>query len=87
MLSERVALALEQTKRDDVSETIKFVQFMEKFFDSLNVTNFNNGIHKKKLFQEPYTSKDDFRLKVWNLVIPISCNIICSGSKMTSYSI
>lgn len=64
MLSERVALALEQTERDDVSETVKFVRYMDKFFDSLNVTNFNAGIHKKKLFQEPYTSKDDFRLKV-----------------------
>ena len=60
----RVALALEQTGRDDVSETIKFVRYMDKFFDSLNITNFNTGIHKKKLFQEPYTSKDDFCLKV-----------------------
>jgi len=60
----RVALALEQTGRDDVSETIKFVRYMDKFFDSLNITNFNTGIHKKKFFQEPYTSKDDFCLKV-----------------------
>ena len=69
VLSEQVAHALERTKKEDVSETIKFVRYMDKFFDCLNVTNFNSGIHKKKRFQEPYTSKNDFRLKVYNYLI------------------
>ena len=64
VLSEQVANALERTDRDEVSETVKFVRYMDKFFDSLNVTNFNAGYHKRKCFQNPYTSKNDFRLKV-----------------------
>ena len=64
VLSEQVAHALEQTGREDVIETVKFVRNMDKFFDCLNVTNFNDGIHHNKPFQEPYTSKDDIRLKV-----------------------
>ena len=48
MLSEQVAHALEQTKREDVLETAKFVRNMDKFFNCMNVTNFNDGIHKKK---------------------------------------
>ena len=64
VLSEQVAHALDRTSRDDVSETVKFVRYMDKFFDCLNVTNFNTGYHKRKCFQNPYTSKNDFRLKV-----------------------
>ena len=61
MLSEQVAHALERTGREDAVETVKFVRKMDKNFDCLNVTNFNNGIHQKKPFQEPYTSKDDVK--------------------------
>ena len=42
---------------------------MDKFFDCLNVTNLVNGRYKRKSFQDPYTSKDDFRLKVLNVVL------------------
>ena len=64
VLSEQVAHALEHVNRDEVSETVKFVRHMDKFFDCLNVTNFNSGYHKRKRFQDPYFSKNDFRLKV-----------------------
>ena len=63
-LSEQVAHALEQTRGDEVLETIKFIRYMDKFFDCLNVTNLEVGYHKKKRFQEPYMSSNDFRLKV-----------------------
>jgi len=69
-VSERVANALEMTGGDDVSETVRFIRMMDKFFDCMNVTNFSSGIHKKKHFQEAYRRRtggdgtDDFRLKV-----------------------
>lgn len=37
---------------------------MDKFFDALNVHNFSHGAKSLKPFQMPYTSVDDFRLKV-----------------------
>ena len=64
VLSEQVAHALEQTRGDEVSETIKFIRYMDKFFDCLNVTNLESGYHHKKRFQEPYFSSKDIRLKV-----------------------
>ena len=33
------------------------------FFDSLNVNNFISGKFKRKAFQDPYRSDQDFRLK------------------------
>ena len=52
------------TKNDDVEETIKFVSYFDKFFDSLNVANLHVGKHKRKPFQLPYTSSSDTRLTV-----------------------
>ena len=52
-VSEKVANALERTGGDEVSETVRFIRMMDKFFDCLNVTNFSSGTHKKP-FQEPY---------------------------------
>lgn len=43
---------------------------IDKFFDTLNVTNFLSGKLKRKPFQDPYRpskdGKEDFRLKVWS---------------------
>ena len=64
VLSESVANALERTGGNEVSETVKFVRNMDRFFDCLNVSNFTTGYHKRKVYQNPYTSKNDFRLKV-----------------------
>ena len=55
--------ALKKAYGDEVRETVKFIEMMDKFFDCLNVTNLVTGKHKRKSFQDPYTSKDDFRLK------------------------
>ena len=38
--------------------------FFDKFFDCLNVSNYVNGKHERKVFQDPYRSGSDFRLKV-----------------------
>ena len=53
-VSEKVANALERTGGDEVSETVRFIRMMDKFFDCLNVTNFSSGTRKKKPFQELY---------------------------------
>ncbi len=47
----------------DVTETAKFAAMMVKFFDSMNVTNFEAGKRHRKPFQDPYRSGSDFRLK------------------------
>lgn len=64
VLSESVGKALEQTRGNEVSETVKFVLNMDKFFDCLNVNDYTTGHFKKKDYRNPYTSTDDFRLKV-----------------------
>ena len=64
MLSESVAKALELTGGEEVTETVKFVKMLDHFFDCLNVNNFHTGKQKRKQFQDPYRSGDDFRLKV-----------------------
>ena len=64
MLSESVSKARELTGGEEVSETVKFVKMMDCFFDCLNVNNFHNGMQKRKVFQDPYRSGSDFRVKV-----------------------
>lgn len=64
MLSESVSKALQLTGGPEVAETAHFVDYMDKFFDSLNVSNYTNGIHKRKAFQLPYLSAKDKRLEV-----------------------
>ena len=63
-MSESVACALEHTGGKEVEETVRFIRMVDKFFDCLNVTNLVNGKRKRKSFQSPYTSSNDFRIKV-----------------------
>ena len=46
------------------AETARFTLMFDKFFDALNVCNFDSGKHERKPFQDPYRSANDFRLKV-----------------------
>lgn len=46
-------------------ETALFVDIFDKFFDCLNVRNFTDGKRQRKVFQNPYRSGKDFRLKVY----------------------
>ena len=64
VLSESVSKALKLTGGNEVSETARFVDMMDKFFDALNVHNYTEGVHKRKRFKMPYTSSKDMRLKV-----------------------
>ena len=64
MLSETVSRALQLTGGREASETAKFVEMMDKLFDSMNVHNYTEGVHKRKRFQMPYTISEDMRLRV-----------------------
>ena len=63
-MSETVSKALIDAEDENVKETAKFIQMIDKFFDCLNVTNLNCGRKRKKDFQKPYEKTDDERLKV-----------------------
>ncbi len=67
-MSESVSKALELTGGPDVAETVKFVDYMDKFFDAVNVSNYVEGVHKKKSFRLPYTSAKDMRLEVYTYI-------------------
>ena len=49
---------------EETEETSQFVMMMDRFFDSLNVSNYSSAKHKRKVFQNPYRSSTDFRIKV-----------------------
>ena len=64
VLSESVANGLRSTGGDKVVETIKFVDYFDKYFDCVNVSSLSPGKHQWKPFKQGYYSKDGFRLKV-----------------------
>ena len=64
VLSESVSKALVLTGGQEAQGTAKFVALMDKFFDTLNVSNFTNGTQNHKPFQHPYHHGDDARLTV-----------------------
>ena len=35
----------------------RFVAMVNKFFDTLNVHNYDHGCHSRKMFQQPYEKK------------------------------
>ena len=63
-LSESVSNALYLTGGSKAFETAYFVGKVDKLFDCLNVSFYNQGKLKWKPFQQPYRSPNDFRLKV-----------------------
>ena len=66
-MSKSVSHALEFTGDKDTEETVKFIKMIDKFFDTLNVSNLVCEKQKRKSFQSPYISNKDFRLKVNSL--------------------
>lgn len=44
-------------------KTAEFIDLVNKFFDCLNVTNFDEGKHSRNTFKDPIRP-GDFRLKV-----------------------
>lgn len=71
MLSESVSKAMQITGGSEAQETAKFVSLFDKFFDALNVGDFQSGRCQRKPFRVPYVSEDDIRLSV-SFVIVIS---------------
>lgn len=63
VLSGSVSKAIELTGGQETSETARFAGMVDKFFDAVNVHNFTHGKHSRKMFQIPYTSGEDMRLK------------------------
>ena len=64
MLSQSVSKALYFTRNGDAFETAYFIDKMDKFFDTLNVSSFTRGKHHRKPFQDPIRGPSDFRMKV-----------------------
>ena len=71
IMSGTVSSALLYTGNSEVFETAYFIEKVDKFFDCLNVSNFTQGKHSRKPFQEPYRNADDTRLKVYQICISI----------------
>ena len=61
VLSNSVAIALEESGKEDVQGTAQFCRMMNSFFDCTNVRSRMEHIHKKNEFIKPYTSVDDER--------------------------
>ena len=49
---------------DEATETAKFAEMFNKFFDCLNTSNFTVGKQQRNVFKNPYYSAEDFRLTV-----------------------
>lgn len=64
MLSESVGKAMKMTGGPEAQETATFVEMFDKFFDALNVGNFQSGRYQRKPFKVPYFSESDVRLSV-----------------------
>lgn len=64
VMSDSVSKAIELTGGPDAQETARFVAIFDKFFDCLNVNDYNTGCRKRKVFKQPYQSGTDFRLEV-----------------------
>ena len=64
VMSESVSKAIQLTGGVEAQETARFVAIVDKFFDCLNVNNYDAGHRKRKIFKQPYRSGTDFRLEV-----------------------
>ena len=53
------------TNKEEVTGIATFALMFDRFYDSLNVSNFTTGTFRRKLFQLLYRSADDFRIKAW----------------------
>ena len=63
-MSETVSQALFLTGGKEAFETAYFIGKIDKLFDCLNVMSICGGKKKRKVFQNPYRSATDFRVKV-----------------------
>ena len=64
VLSNSVSKAIELQGGPNSFETAYFIQKMNYFLDCLNVSSYSAGKRNRNVFQQPYLSPTDFRLKV-----------------------
>jgi hypothetical protein len=73
-MSETVSQALFLTGGKEAFETAYFIGKIDKLFDRLNIMSICGAKKKRKVFQNPYRSATDFRVKVH-----VQCHIyICT---------
>jgi len=72
-----VANAIKLTGSEGAQETAKFIEYMDKFFDCLNVTSFSMGKRKRKPFQQPYRKKDDPKAEDFRLTVYFTFTVLC----------
>ena len=61
VLSRSVAVALEESGKEDVRGTAQFCQMMNDFFDCANVRSLTEHARKRNPFIKPYETPDDER--------------------------
>ena len=86
VLSKSVADALEYYNDPDTTETRRFVQYFDRFFDMMNTRHLDEGIQKRKPDLAPFR-RDDPRFTVRQKTITVHCliHILCSGLRETSW--
>ena len=74
VLSNSISKALTLLVGDEATETAKFAEMFNKFFDCLNTSNFTVGKQQRIVFKNPYYSAEDFRLTVGPRMHTININ-------------
>ena len=64
VLSSTVSNAMMVYIGDEASETAKFIDMIDKFFDTMNVNNYSSCYKQLKQFKSPYRWSNDARIKV-----------------------
>ena len=54
VLSASVSKALQLVVGEEAAETARFADYFNKYFDALNVSNFDEGKHSRNPFKAPY---------------------------------
>ena len=62
-MSETVSKLLDEYV-DGAGETARFIGYVDKFFDCLNVKHLSDADRTRKPFRKPYTSENDERFQV-----------------------
>ena len=68
VLRSTIANGLRFFYKRGIEEMPNFVENFDKFFDALNVSNYNESYKSLKPFRMPYRSANHFRIKVFFLV-------------------
>ena len=75
VLSASVAHAMELMGDPEMTETIRFVHFFDRFFDCLNVSSLSEGRHSRKPDLYPYRTPNDKRFTVCTIVVGLLLDV------------